>query len=82
MTRITGAMERLRAYLCENDVRQADFAAQVGTTQATISRLLNGVVRPGLDLAVAIEAATQGQVPVAAWVSGPAVTRNPAEDAA
>ncbi len=61
-------MSKLQTYLTSHGLRQADFAAAVGATQATISRLANGSMRPSLELAVAIERATAGAVTAASWV--------------
>jgi transcriptional regulator with XRE-family HTH domain len=47
---------------------QADLAAKVGCTQATISRYKHGRLPPR-DIAEKIDGATEGQVPVALWIS-------------
>ncbi len=73
-------MSKLASFLSANSIRQAVFAAQIGTSQATVSKLVNGDVRPSLELAVRIERATDGAVPVASWV--PDIPPSPAEDAA
>lgn len=65
-------MTHLQAYLARTARRQSDLALQVGATQATISRLASGTARPGLDLAFAIERATEGQVPAESWAEPPA----------
>jgi len=62
-------MSQLGAYLRDNSLRQAEFAAKVGATQGTISRLIKGDVLPSLDLAVKIERATAGVVPATSWVA-------------
>ena len=62
-------MDILQTYLSESGLRQADLAQMVGVQQTTISRLARGIITPSLDLAFAIERATQGAVPAAAWVS-------------
>lgn len=61
-------MTKLQEYLTRNDIRQSAFAVAVGASQATISKLASGSMRPGLDLAIAIERLTDGAVPVASWV--------------
>jgi DNA-binding XRE family transcriptional regulator len=74
-------MTKLQSYLVQECLRQGDFAALVGATQATISKLASGTARPSLDLAFAIEKATAGAVPVASW--DPDLTQPPStEDAA
>lgn len=57
----------LRSYLDAAEIKQTDFAAAVGVTDGTISRLLGKQFRPGLDLALAIEKATNGKVPMSEW---------------
>ncbi|MGV1682950.1 helix-turn-helix transcriptional regulator [Sphingopyxis sp. NJF-3] len=59
----------LKTYLESHNIRQADFAAQVSTTPATISRIVSGSLRPALDLAHRIERATDGHVPTETWLS-------------
>ncbi|WP_422932361.1 helix-turn-helix domain-containing protein [Sphingobium cupriresistens] len=59
----------LKPYLDAQNQTQAEFAERVQTTPATISRLIGGTLRPGLDLALAIEEATGGQVPASTWRS-------------
>lgn len=61
-------MTQLQAYLTSQGLRQADFAAAIGTTQAHISRLARGTAVPSLTLAVAIERATGGAVPAASLI--------------
>lgn len=60
----------LQTYLKDSGERQSAFAARVGTTPATVSRLCNGSLRPALDLAHRIETATEGQVPTEMWLAG------------
>jgi len=77
-------MITLEAYLSENRIKQADFAATVSASQATISKLINRTVMPGLSLALRIEKATDGRVPASIWVKPDAtpVSQPPHEDAA
>lgn len=60
-------MSDLHAYLTAAEIRQDDFAASVGVTQATISKLVRGAARPSLDLAFTIARVTNGAVPVSVW---------------
>lgn len=62
----------LALYLARSGLRQADLAERVGVQQGTISRLASGLLTPSLDLAFAIERATDGAVPASAWVQRPA----------
>lgn len=57
----------LKTYLDKRALTQSDFAEVVGTTPATISRIIKGKFRPGLELAVKIAEATDGAVPVSSW---------------
>lgn len=61
----------LKSYLDTADVKQAEFAALVGVTVPTISKLANGLMRPSLVLALRIERATDGKVPVESWDAQP-----------
>lgn len=60
-------MHTLSDYLRENRIRQCDFAAELGVTQATVSRIVRRVKLPSLELAFAIQRATKGAVPVSSW---------------
>ena len=61
----------LRSYLKDTNTRQEDFAAEIGVTQATISRLVRGVATPSIELAAQIKRATNGAVDFETWVSMP-----------
>jgi transcriptional regulator with XRE-family HTH domain len=63
-------MMTLSQYLHDNGATQADFAKRVGTSQAHISRLVGGDT-PSLQLALKIETATSGAVPVRVWQTAP-----------
>jgi len=67
----------LKSYLEARGVRQADFAERVGTTPATVSRLIAGIFRPALDLAHRIERETGGAVPTEAWLAHRAAPATP-----
>jgi DNA-binding XRE family transcriptional regulator len=82
-------MEKLETYLARENIRQADFAVTVGTTQATISKLISGSVTPSLSLAVRIQRATDGCVTCEGWFGAksevcpaPPYPTTPTEDAA
>ena len=62
-------MEKLSAYLKATKTTQSAFAARVGTSKSHLCDILNHRRRPGLDLAAAIEAETQGAVPVGTWAA-------------
>jgi DNA-binding transcriptional regulator YdaS (Cro superfamily) len=50
------------------EIGDADFAALIGRDRTMVSKLRRGILRPTLDVAAAIEAATEGAVPMQAWV--------------
>ena len=58
----------LKDYLEASGERQVDFARRVGTSGATISRLVAGTLKPALELAHRIEAETGGSVPTETWL--------------
>ena len=58
----------LQQYIDAHDMTGRAFALAIGTSEATVSRLLNGKMRPGLELAAAIERETGGNVPAVSWV--------------
>jgi hypothetical protein len=60
----------LAAYLAKTNTSYAEFARVVGADRARIQRCAKGERRPGLDLALAIEEATQGAVPASYWRTG------------
>lgn len=62
-------MSNLSAFLTSKQIRQQDFAERIGVTQATVSRLAKRTMMPSLPLAVEIERATDGEVPVSSWVN-------------
>ena len=65
---IVADMASISQYLEAASLTQAAFAQQLGVTQGTVSKWKAGEKRPGLDMALKIEAATSGAVPVASWV--------------
>lgn len=55
-------MSYLRTYLEQTNTKQSVFAAQIGVTQATVSKIADGTLTPSLRVAAAIEEATSGAV--------------------
>lgn len=53
---------KLSDYLDAHQIRQTEFAAQIGRSVASVSRLVNGLQKPDLDTLLAIQAATDGEV--------------------
>lgn len=74
-------MTHLRTYLSENKITQEAFAATIGVTQATVSKLAARAIGPSLDLAIKIERATSGAVPVEAWQDPAQHVVRPSSDA-
>lgn len=61
-------MSTLDEHLKQNNIRRRDFAAEIGVHESVLSRFCNGLARPALDTAFAIERATNGAVPASSWV--------------
>lgn len=68
-------MMTLAEYLKSSRTKQEDFAATIGVTQATVSRLVRGVALPNIAMAAAIKAATDGKVDFEVWVTS--ATKSP-----
>ena len=49
---------------------QDEFAKKVGKDRFRVNKLVNGKMKPNLDLALRIEALTSGMVPAESWVRG------------
>lgn len=62
-------MNKLSDYLTQNGIRQEDFAARIGVTQATVSRLKAELITPSIKVAARIEEETGGAIPAAYWAS-------------
>lgn len=58
----TTAIMKLATYLQNNDLTPSAFAARLKVPPSTITRLLRGERRPGIDLILKIKAETGGQV--------------------
>lgn len=58
----TLASKRIREYLAKRNMTQGELAGLLDTTEANLSRVINGVHLPGLILALKIKAATDGYV--------------------
>lgn len=69
----------LADYMERRKIGDADFAALIGKDRSLVNRLRRGDVRPTLEVAAQIEAQTDGEVPMQAWVS---VDRGEPEQAA
>lgn len=58
----------LQTYLKTAGLTQTEFAVRVGTTHATISRLITGASLPSLKMATRIERVSGGMVKANSWV--------------
>lgn len=58
---------RLDAYLARKKLSYAAFASSVGADRARIARIACSYRKPGLELALAIEKETGGEVPASYW---------------
>lgn len=58
---------KLKQYLFENDKKPSVFAAEVGVSPSTITRILRGERSPGFNLVMRIERATGGAVCAEDW---------------
>jgi len=68
-------------YMKREKVSDADLSAEIGRDRSIVSRLRRGKITPTLEIAAAIEKATDGRVPMASWVKRSA-TRAPRERSA
>jgi transcriptional regulator with XRE-family HTH domain len=64
-------MSNLSDYLTQNGIRQEEFAARIGVTQATVSRLKDRLIKPSIKVAADIERETGGAIPAASWADCP-----------
>jgi predicted transcriptional regulator len=60
-------MDTLAQYLKTHGVTQEAFAAQIGTSQGYVAKLVNGTRSPRLSVAQRIQDATKGAVPITGW---------------
>lgn len=74
---IYASMCKLTAYLRDSRLTQAQFAAQLGVDQATISKICSGKLMPSLPLAVKIDRTSGGAVSVYSWVPSSSALPSP-----
>lgn len=60
---------QLFEYMITKEVSQASLAKRIGVSQPTLSRYISGDVLPNVVTALEIQKATQGEVPVEAWLT-------------
>lgn len=61
-------MMTLKEYLANSTMTDAEFGALVGVSQSQVSRIKNDASKPSLEVAVAIEKVTNGEVPAKSFV--------------
>ena len=61
-------MTALASYLDRTGEKQTAFAARINTTASTVSRFCAGTMKPSLEMAHRIQAATGGEVSMSRWV--------------
>lgn len=69
----------LSTYLRDRGISDEDFAPLIGRDRSMVNKLRHGRLRPTLDLADAIERATDGNVPIRSWLLSDATRPAPAE---
>jgi transcriptional regulator with XRE-family HTH domain len=58
---------RLKSWLDASSITQAELARRLEYDKGNMHRILNGRLRPTLDLAFRIERETGGAIPASAW---------------
>lgn len=53
---------RLKEYIIKRDITQGAMATTIDTTDANLSRIINGLQMPSIEIAVKISKATDGYV--------------------
>jgi ribosome-binding protein aMBF1 (putative translation factor) len=61
-------MNMLSQHLADTGQSQSAFADEIGCDKSIVSRLTRYEMTPSLELAVKIERATHGKVPVEVWI--------------
>ena len=74
-------MNTLQTYLDDNSLTQGAFAKKVGTTQATVSRWLDGQM-PSHEMIKRVAKATKGKVGAADWYAAPPRKKAPPREGA
>lgn len=61
----------LAQYIIKSGKNRTQWAARLGISKSYLSEILNQNRTPSLDLAVKIEAMTEGAVSCKSWIDGP-----------
>lgn len=72
-------MEELHKHISDANIRQSDFASQIGISGAFLSQILKGTRRPSYDVMLRIDAETNGRVPLGAWQRSDATAKEAAQ---
>lgn len=59
----------LDTYMKQREIGDADLAMLIKRDRSVVSKIRRGMIRPTLDVAAAIETATDGGVPISSWVA-------------
>lgn len=59
--------EQLKAYIDQQGLTPGGFARALGYDRANFHRIINGTLRPSIDLAHRIDEHTGGAVPMRIW---------------
>lgn len=60
--------KNLADWLYFNKITRSQFAGMVGCSPATVTRILNGLMLPSLELALKIEEVTSGWMKCSDWI--------------
>lgn len=60
---------QLKKWLTKTQVTPAEMARRCDYDRSNFHKLINGRLKPSLNLAVAIERETEGEIPVQAWAA-------------
>lgn len=61
--------DRLKSWIVAAKISKAEMARRVEYDKANFHRILEGALRPSIDLAFRIERETGGTIPMTAWAS-------------
>jgi len=59
--------DRLKSWIAAAKIPNAEMARRVSCDKGNFHRILNGKLRPSLDMALRIERETAGLIPMSAW---------------
>ena len=62
----------LETWLEDRKITQADFARRIEYDRGNFNKILSGALWPTLELALKIEKATNGSIPMSAWAEAKA----------